>query len=238
MRTLVIGHDHVAGLGHLDLGPVTWFTVVGEDRFDDPDVAVSFPDPAAYDLVVTLGAPWPRERIAGWAADEVRFLDAARRGGAAVLGVCFGAQLVAEMLGGSTRPLPVPRLGWREVTPHDDRVAAGPWFSWHAAQLVPPPGATVLATDDDGVAAFRHGRCAGVQFHPEMTPELLDDWLTVPGAPAVGDLRAETAQKAADAAAAVPDLLRALLSGTIREDRTEFAAVDRKAARGVPIADL
>ncbi len=83
----MIGHDHVAGLGHLDLGPVTWFPVVGQDRFDDPDVEVTFPDPAAWDLVVTLGAPWPRRSIAGWAAAETAFLDGARRAGSAVLGI-------------------------------------------------------------------------------------------------------------------------------------------------------
>ena len=207
----MIGHDHVAGLGHLDLGPVTWFPVVGQDRFDDPDVEVTFPDPAAWDLVVTLGAPWPRRSIEGWAAAETAFLDGARRAGAAVLGICFGAQLVTEMLGGSVQPLSGPRIGWSTVRPCDPRVAAGPWFSWHDHQLVPPPGATVLAVDDDGVAAFRIGRCAGVQFHPEMTPALLERWFSLPGAHPDDELRRATAAHAPTAAAAVPDLLRALL---------------------------
>ncbi len=109
------------------------------------------------------------------------------------------------------QPLSGPRIGWSTVRPCDPRVAAGPWFSWHDHQLVPPPGATVLATDDDGVAAFRSGRCAGVQFHPEMTPALLERWFSLPGARPDDELRRATAAHAPTAAAAVPDLLRALL---------------------------
>lgn len=217
MRALVIGHDHVAGLGPLgaelaDRGyELTWLTAVPEERFDDPDVAVALPASTGWDLVVTLGAPWPRARIAGWAADEVDFLARVAGEGAAVLGVCFGAQLLAEALGAEAVALPAPRIGWFPVTPRVPDLAPGPWFQWHADQLTAPPAAEVLAASVDGVEAFQAGRCVGVQFHPEMTPRLLERWLGLPGGPPrgldVASLRGATREHAPAAARASRALL-------------------------------
>ncbi|ANY09076.1 hypothetical protein AFB00_25620 [Pseudonocardia sp. HH130630-07] len=216
----MIGHDHVAGLGLL--GPVLrargvgidWFRVVPAERFGTPDVDVRFPDPARWDLVVTLGAPWPRERIRGWAGAEAAFLRRAHDGGVGVLAICFGAQLLAETLGGGTRPLDEPRIGWFDVAPSPGSgIGAGPWFCWNSEQLVPPPGATVLATGRDGCAAFAVGRSTGLQFHPEMDGALLTRWLGL-GAPDGVDpdgLRAATAENEHRAAPAAAALLAALL---------------------------
>lgn len=217
MRALVIGHDHVAGIEHLgdELAgrgfELSWWQVVPEHRFADPDVAVEFPDVTGWDLVVTLGAPWPRELIAGWAEREVAFLADLRSEGAAVLGICFGAQLLAESLGAPTVALPAPRIGWRPVASWSSAVAAGPWFQWHADQLTAPVGAEVLASSLDGVEAFRSGRCVGVQFHPEMTPRLLERWLSLPGGPPAGldldELRAQTIRHTPRAVRATRQLL-------------------------------
>lgn len=162
-----------------------------------------FPDPLDRDLVVTLGAPWPRERIRGWAATETAFLRRAHGGGVPVLAICFGAQLLAEALGGGTTALDRPRIGWGPVNPvGDDGIAPGPWFRWNVEQVVPPPSAEVLATSDDGCEAYRIGSSTGVQFHPEMSPRLLDAWLTlgVPDGLDAAALRAATARHASRAA--------------------------------------
>ena len=186
-----------------------------EARFTDPGVRVGFLDPASWDLVVTLGAPWPRDRIAAWSGDEVAFLRRARDAGVAVLGVCFGAQLLAEALGGGVTALEHGRVGWRTVDPRVAGIDRGPWFVWNADQVVVPPDVEVLAEGPDGVEAFRAGRCAGVQFHPEMTAALLDRWLALPGGTPAGldvpALRAETRRRAPAAAARVPALLDVLL---------------------------
>lgn len=202
VRAIVIGHDHVAGLGVL--GPALerrgirpeWTTVVPADRYDTPDVDAGFPDPTGAGLVVTLGAPWPRERIAGWAVREVAFLRRAHDAGVPVLAICFGAQLLAEALGGSRTTLPAARIGWHTVDPADGRLPAGPWFCWNAEQLVAPPGAELLATSGAGHEAFVTGRSVGVQFHPEMTVDLLERWYTL-GVPDGLDARALRAATAA-----------------------------------------
>ena len=40
-----------------------------------------------------------------------------------------------------------------------------------------PPGARVVAETDVGVQAFVAGRSLGLQFHPEVTTQIMDDWV-------------------------------------------------------------
>ena len=53
---------------------------------------------------------------------------------------------------------------------------SGPWFGWHADVIDPPRHAEIVARNDAGVQAFRVGPHLGVQFHPEVTPEIIDRW--------------------------------------------------------------
>lgn len=152
----MIGHDHVAGLGLLESAlhshdiDLQWLTVVPADRFDTPDVDVAFPAPEPWDLIITLGAPWPRERIRNWAGTEAAFLRCAHEGGVPILAICFGAQLLAETLGGTTRPLGRSRIGWHDIRPTTGSgIPAGPWFCWNSDQIVPPRDAVVLATSNE-----------------------------------------------------------------------------------------
>ena len=187
LRTLVIGHDHVAGLGYFgqaldalgfDLHPVT---VVPECRFTSPNVSYDYPPPADWDAVITVGAPWPRSQTESWWPSEVEFLRKAHEHGIPTIGICFGGQLLTEALGGSTEPARTERVGWYCIAPCDDCVPEGPWFQWHSDQIVPPPRSTVLATSEDGCEAFVLGHSVAIQFHPEMNSALLRDWLSVPG---------------------------------------------------------
>ena len=58
-------------------------------------------------------------------------------------------------------------------------VPEGPWFQWHFDTFTPPAGATVLAESDAGPQAYLVGRSLGVQFHPEVTPAIMEDWVRV-----------------------------------------------------------
>lgn len=219
MRALVISHDHIGDPGHLGAALVAagWtlsrLTVVPEHRFARPDVTVTFPDLVGIDLVLTLGAPWPRADITSWTGTEVAFLAGAHRRGVPVLGVCAGAQFLAEALGGGVAPLGGTRRGWGTVRPRGAGVPDGPWFRWQSDRIVAPSGAEVLADGPDAtVEAFRVGSSVGVQFHPEMSPGLLDRWLAVTplGAAETGRLRAEALRHEADAAPRAARLLRGL----------------------------
>jgi GMP synthase (glutamine-hydrolysing) len=90
------------------------------------------------------------------------------------LGVCFGHQLLADVLGGTVEPMGEYELGYRTV----ERVADDPVleglgdeflvFTTHSDTVTElPADAALLLENDYGVHGFRHGRVVGVQAHPE-----------------------------------------------------------------------
>src|SRR5262249_12983243 len=87
-----------------------------------------------------------------------------------VLGICFGAQLLSSVLGGSIRPVRPPEVEWRRVSTAGRLVPPGPWLVWHYESFTVPPGAKRLAWTDRGPLAFQHGPHLGIQFHAEATP--------------------------------------------------------------------
>jgi GMP synthase-like glutamine amidotransferase len=111
-----------------------------------------------------------------WVAEEVALLARAVDADVAVLGLCFGGQALSLALGGEVGAASPPQIGWFELSGVSDGLAEGPWFHWHYEQLSVPPGARELARSAAGPAAFRSGRHLGVQFHPEVTVEVIQSW--------------------------------------------------------------
>jgi GMP synthase (glutamine-hydrolysing) len=136
------------------------------------------PDPRAFSLVAALGSDLSAAaRDPAWVGQEVAFLGAAVDAGVPVLGLCFGGQALALALGGSVGPTAVPEIGWLDVATEDaDAVPAGPWLHFHWEVFSVPPGARVLASTPAGAAAFAFGPHLATQFHPEVTPEIADEW--------------------------------------------------------------
>jgi GMP synthase-like glutamine amidotransferase len=133
------------------------------------------------DLAVLMGSDWSVywNAVHDAVAAEVALVRRLHTASVPVLGICFGAQIVAHALGGSVAPAPEPEIGWYAVDSAVPALAGdGPWFQWHADRFVPPPGAEVLATSPRAVQAYRVGRVLGVQFHPEVTPEIVGRWAT------------------------------------------------------------
>ena len=94
-----------------------------------------------------------------------------------ILGICFGAQALASALGGCVHKLSTPEVGWVTVASNDsERIPAGPWLAWHEDGFTLPPLAYELASNPFGVQAFCHCRHLAVQFHPEVTPEIVEGW--------------------------------------------------------------
>ncbi len=113
-----------------------------------------------------------------WVADEVAYLRRAALSGVPVLGICFGAQVLAAALGGGVHRLDAPQIGWTCASTADPQaLPGGPWLSWHEDAVTPPPRSRVLAQDDVCVQAFAAGPHLGVQFHPEVTPAIVGGWI-------------------------------------------------------------
>lgn len=139
----------------------------------------SWPKPGEADLIVSLGSDKSVHADPDrWIGREIEFVQEARRARNPVLGICFGAQLLARAHGGVVRRAPAAQADWREVpTSSPDLIPPGPWFRWHEDILEPPPGATLLAGTAERPMAFASYGNLGLQFHPEVGRELVERWL-------------------------------------------------------------
>lgn len=145
---------------------------------------VPFPDPTAYDLLLPLGSVhsvYDHGRIGTWIHRELEALTTAHAAGVPILGICFGCQALAAALGGAVERSPEHEIGWITVDSDHPAVAPGPWLAWHLDRVVLPDGATELARTEVCTQAWRHGRSAAVQFHPEVDERLLARWVANAG---------------------------------------------------------
>ena len=116
-----------------------------------------------------------------------------------VLGICLGAQELARVLGAKVGPAENGRveIGYVEIAPtehgHDFLDAPTVFYQWHSETFEIPSGAVHLATSTHFEGqAFSYGeRVHAIEFHPEMTGEMVHRWshsevgskkLTLPGA--------------------------------------------------------
>ena len=135
------------------------------------------------DLLLVLGSDWSvyAEAVRSPVARERDLLSTAVGAGTPVLAICFGAQLLAVALGGEARPAVRTELGWLDIDVDpvaEGLIEPGPWFQFHSDTFTVPSGATLLAQTDVGPQAFRAGSALAVQFHPEVTPEIVARWTT------------------------------------------------------------
>lgn len=114
----------------------------------------------------------------GWIGPERALVTGAVASAVPVLGVCFGGQLLAQVLGGTVTRAARPEIGWRAVDTADPlRIPPGPWLVWHGDAFTAPPGAEALARTEVSLHAFVSGIHTGVQFHPEVTRPIVEHWV-------------------------------------------------------------
>jgi GMP synthase-like glutamine amidotransferase len=132
------------------------------------------------DLVVLLGSDWSVywESVAAPIALEIQLLRTMYERGVPVLGICFGAQLLAHAFGGHVAKGIHAEIGWCDISSFTHaQVFDGAWLEWHYDSIALPKGATLLASNLVGAQAFSFGRSLGTQFHPEVTERILENWL-------------------------------------------------------------
>jgi GMP synthase-like glutamine amidotransferase len=146
------------------------------------DGSLPAPDAGGHAFAVVLGSSASLAgELPSWTDEVLAWLRDADGAGVPVLGICFGAQALAAAHGGSVHRLDAPEIGWVTVETDDaERVAPGPWLAWHEDGLRPPPAAEVLARNALGTQAFALGRHLAVQFHPEVTPDIVAGWAAQP----------------------------------------------------------
>lgn len=144
-----------------------------------------------FDLLVVMGGPMNiyEEDKYPWLAVEKAFIRQSIEAGKAVLGICLGSQLIADVIGGKVTTNSQPEIGWFPIRWSDEALenplmSSFPKeslvFHWHFDTFsVLPPEAKVLAES----AACKHqayvykDRVFGFQFHLENTLELLHGYI-------------------------------------------------------------
>jgi GMP synthase-like glutamine amidotransferase len=176
VRALILQKEDPTPPGHVTewLGSLDSDTETFRIDLEDRDI-----DPTAYDLVVSLGSEFAAfDDSKPFVRREATLMQRAVDEDVPVLGLCFGGQMLARVLGSENYRSDEAEIGWLPVRTYDaDLVQEGPWFQWHFDVFTAPPGARVVAETDVGVQAFVAGRSLGLQFHPEVTTQIMDDWV-------------------------------------------------------------
>lgn len=171
------------------------------------------------DLLVVLGGP-----IGVYETDAYPFLEtelAALRQRLArrrpTLGICLGAQLIAQALGGRVYPGGHKEIGWSELRLSDagrasplKRLAGVPVLHWHGDTFDLPAGAVHLAASEHYPnQAFAVGaHVLALQFHPEADARRFERWL-IGHAAELGAARIDIPALRQEAARLAPALARA-----------------------------
>lgn len=157
----------------------------------------TLPDGESFDFLVIMGGPMNiyEYRNHPWLPGEKRFIRQAIDDGKYVLGVCLGAQLIADVLGAKVYQNAKMEIGWYPVRFNSAKKSVRAFenfpeeltvLHWHGDTFHLPEGAVHLAGSDAcRNQAFAYGqRVIGLQFHIEMDePDVsafLDDTLPEP----------------------------------------------------------
>lgn len=152
-----------------------------------------FPDLNKGDAVVILGGnmSFDDDNSYRYLRDVKRFMELVIRKNVALLGICLGAQMLADILGGHVHHQRGQEQGLHQVKltrygcndplfkGFDNQFNA---FQWHHDCFDLPTGATKLASSEHCEnQAFHYGNSYGVQFHPEVTTDIVDEWCQLQG---------------------------------------------------------
>lgn len=152
----------------------------------------ALPEPDDFDVLLVMGGPMNIYEHAEhpWLIAEKRLIRGAIDAGKKLLGICLGAQLIADVLGAPVTRNAHSEIGWFDVSLNDtgrrhplfaqwpDRFAA---LHWHGDTFAIPPGAQNLMHSE---ACAHQGyvlgeQILGLQFHLEVTAADAARWLAL-----------------------------------------------------------
>ncbi|CAB1057409.1 hypothetical protein D1BOALGB6SA_2162 [Olavius sp. associated proteobacterium Delta 1] len=141
----------------------------------------------SFDWLMVMGGSqnaWD-EQGNSWLREEKAFVAEALAKDKLFLGICFGAQLLAESLGGQIFPNKHKEIGWHEVSLNRDGRESFLFqnvppsfvtFHWHSDHFSLPGNCTRLAFSrptENQAFTSNERPAVGLQFHPEYTREMV-----------------------------------------------------------------
>ncbi len=188
------------------------------------------PDKTLPRGLIILGGPMSAADIGSYPyfLTEHEMIRSMAVSGRPVLGICLGAQLIAAAFGASVYPASIPEKGWYRVFREDP--SADPEipetmtvFQWHADTFDLPPGGRLMVRGDtvpNQMCAI--GSATAVQFHPEVTPEMITGWTkSLPRKKGEGIL-AETPRNLKESRIFCEKLLRPFLKPEMEQQKSDL----------------
>jgi GMP synthase (glutamine-hydrolysing) len=186
LSVLVFQHAPDDGPGYLGEALIRHGARLTMVRLDKGEL---MPTTAPYNMFLVMGGEMNvyQEDKYPWLIEETETIREAVEAGKAVLGVCLGGQLLAKALGAQVHIGVATEIGLTPIT-LTEAGEADPLFEglpeveaveWHDDTFDIPAGAVALARSE-GCAhqAFRFGQQVyGLQFHPEVSPLMLAEWI-------------------------------------------------------------
>lgn len=179
MKLHWLQHVPFEGLGTIeDWAEEQGFDISCTRLYEDEEL----PEVDSFDWLIVMGGPmgifdyndYP------WLTDEKEFIELAIDEEKIVVGICLGAQLMADVLGANVFPGPMKEIGWFPIQRCQEAPALIPEkltvFHWHGDTFEIPEGAVPLATTEPGInqGFVFNDTAIGLQFHMETTADSMD----------------------------------------------------------------
>lgn len=177
MRAHYLQHVPFEGLGSIEYWLQDSGYQISSTQFFKSGLLPEIED---IDFLVVMGGPMSvnDETEHPWLVREKEFIKCAIESGKPVLGICLGAQLIANSMGGEVFPNSVKEIGWFPVEAvQSERASVFRFpketevFHWHGETFSLPTGAMQIAKSKGCEnQAFQIGKnVVGLQFHLETT---------------------------------------------------------------------
>ena len=181
MRLHYLQHVIFEGIGYFNTYARNKGFLISGTRIYEKD---PFPGPDDFDWLIIMGGPMGvhDERVFPWFIDEKKCIERAIRANKKILGICLGAQLIADVLGAKVYANRTMEIGWFPVTLTGDAHKTGIFrgisdrfiaFHWHGDTFDMPRGALHIAMSEAcaNQAFVYDGHVIGLQFHCESTAD-------------------------------------------------------------------
>jgi GMP synthase (glutamine-hydrolysing) len=180
---------------HPDEGPGLLEEILKERKWEVKEIGFwngeKIPDPDPFHLLILMGGPMSvsQEDLYPFLVEEQAFVRAWVNEGNPTLGICLGAQLIADSQGSRVYKGIKEEVGWYELIMTSEGKkdpllgkfpARFPVFQWHGETFDVPNNAILLATSREYPhQAFRYGKHTyAFQFHFEITKDMVQRWLS------------------------------------------------------------
>ena len=146
-----------------------------------------YPSLNDFDLLFVMGGPMGvhDEVKHSWMKNEKLFIEDSIKAGKKIVGICLGAQLIADVLGAAVTKNTHKEIGWFPVEKSDRTDSTNLWksmpqefnaFHWHGETFAVPNGAIHLAQSEacDNQAFLYKENILALQFHLESTAKSIE----------------------------------------------------------------